>query len=422
MALSDPTATITTDMSGVTSDSNLQGRQNLEQFTIASKSTDTNDYTPDFNKWHGTYRDVPEARSTIDVWCKWIVNKELIMNSSTRKLTSRIRGNGIDTIRTILINHKRTSKICGDSFIEIIRDRAKRVINLKLLDPSSIKIRPNDKGIIKLYIQSKSKIVNGVKETKTITFQPEDIWHLANDRIADEIHGRSELEKLDKIVKWRQQAMMDMSIVFHRYVKPLLQIKAETDDPVELAALAKQYDNAFKNFENIIIPKGVVDEVERALKDALGDIAASLKEGKIVAGAGSPEIELSKGLREFANTLSGREQFAVLAFAESMEIIPRTLAENAGLDPIDVLTELKSEHDKGNQNHGIDVFSGKVMDAWKRGVIEPLKIKTQAISSAAEVAVMILRIDDVIASSGSKDKAPEMPPGGMPPGMGGMGM
>ena len=263
MALADPTATITTDMSGVTSDSNLQGRQNLDQFTIASKSTDTNDYTPEFNKWHGTYRDVPEARSTIDVWCKWIVNKELIMNSSTKKLTSRIRGNGIDTIRTILINHKRTSKICGDSFIEIIRDRAKRVINLKLLDPSSIKIRANDKGIIKLYIQSKSKIVNGVKETKTITFQPEDIWHLANDRIADEIHGISELEKLDKIVKWRQQAMMDMSIVFHRYVKPLLQIKAETDDPVELAALAKQYDNAFKNFENIIIPKGVVDEVER---------------------------------------------------------------------------------------------------------------------------------------------------------------
>lgn len=263
MSLADPGSTITTDMSGATSASNLQGTKNLDSFIIPSKSTDINDYTPEFNKWHGMYREVAEARSTLDVWCKWIIGEELIMNSSTRKLTNRIRGNGLDTFRTILINHKRTSKICGDSFIEIIRDRANRVINLKLLDPSSITVRANNKGIIRLYIQSKSKIVNGVKETQTITFQPEDIWHLANDRIADEIHGISELEKLDKIVKWRQQAMMDMSIVFHRYVKPLLQIKAKTDDPVELAALAANYNNAFKNFENIIIPEGIVDEVER---------------------------------------------------------------------------------------------------------------------------------------------------------------
>ena len=263
MALADPKATITTDMEGATSVSNLQGTKNLDSFQIASRTTDTNDYTPDFNKWHGTYRDVPEARSTIDVWCKWIVNKEIIMSSSTRKLVSRIRGNGKQTIRKILINHKRTSKICGDSFLEIIRDKAKRTINLKMLDPESITTKASEKGIIKLYVQTITKLVNGVKEVKTINFQPEDIFHLMNDPIADEIHGISELEKLDKIVKWRQQAMMDMSIVFHRYVKPLLQIKAETDDPVELAALAKQYDNAFKNFENIIIPKGVVDEVER---------------------------------------------------------------------------------------------------------------------------------------------------------------
>ena len=109
---------------------------------------------------------------------------------------------------------------------------------------------------------------------------------------------------------------------------------------------------------------------------------------------------------------------AVNAFAEAMEIIPRTLAENAGLDPIDVLTELKAQHEQGKKWAGINVFTGKVMDAWKRGVIEPLKIKTQDVSSAAEVAVMILRIDDVIASSG-KDKGPAMPPG-MPGGMGGM--
>ena len=156
----------------------------------------------------------------------------------------------------------------------------------------------------------------------------------------------------------------------------------------------------------------VVDEVERAIQDALGDLAAALKNGKVVGGAGAPEIELSKRLREFANTLSGREQLAVLAFAESMEAIPITLAENAGIDPIDILTELKARHDSGDKWAGIDVFSGKVVDSWSAGVIEPLKIKTQAIKSAAEVSEMILRIDDVIASGKGSGQAPMQPPMG----------
>ena len=169
-----------------------------------------------------------------------------------------------------------------------------------------------------------------------------------------------------------------------------------------------------------ILAKGgtehVVDEVKRAITDAVGDVAASLKSGKIVAGAGAPEIEVARGLRKFANSLSGREQLAVLAFADSIEVVPRTLAENAGLDPIDILTELKAAHDKKQKWAGVDVFKGKVVDSWNAGVIEPLKIKTQAISSASEVAQMILRIDDVIAGS----TRAEGPPGGMPSGGHGM--
>jgi len=162
----------------------------------------------------------------------------------------------------------------------------------------------------------------------------------------------------------------------------------------------------------------VVDEVERAVKDSIGDVIASLQVGKVVGGAGAPEIEVARKLRTYANSLSGREQLAVLGFADSMEVIPRTLSENAGLDPIDMLTELKAAHDKNKLWSGIDVFEGKVRDSWKAGVIEPLKIKTQAVKSASEVAELILRIDDVIAG-GSKE--PAMPPqGGMPPGMGGM--
>ena len=165
----------------------------------------------------------------------------------------------------------------------------------------------------------------------------------------------------------------------------------------------------------------VVDEVKRAVEDAIGDVVATVKNGRAVAGAAATEVELARELRKFAESLSGREQLAVQAFASAVEIIPRTLAENAGLDPIDVLTELKSAHDKGRKWAGIEVFTGKVMDAWAKGVIEPLKIKTQAVSSASEVAIMILRIDDVIAGSGSRGREggmPPMPPGGMP----GMGM
>lgn len=157
----------------------------------------------------------------------------------------------------------------------------------------------------------------------------------------------------------------------------------------------------------------VVAEVERAVKDALGDIGSALRTGKVVAGAGAPEVEVAKELRKYANSLSGREQLAVLAFAESLEIIPRTLAENAGLDPIDMLTELKAQHDKKQVWAGLDVFKGKVIDAWKAGIIEPLQVKTQAITSAAEVAELILRIDDVIA--GGTKHAPQGPQG-----MGGM--
>ncbi|MFC1728273.1 thermosome subunit alpha [Nanoarchaeota archaeon] len=162
----------------------------------------------------------------------------------------------------------------------------------------------------------------------------------------------------------------------------------------------------------------IVAEAERAMEDAIGDLSSALISGKVVGGAGAPETEVARNLRLFANSLDGREQLAVLAFADSIEVIPITLAENAGLDPIDVLTDLKAAHDKGKKWAGINVFSGKVIDAWKSGIMEPLKIKTQAVSSAAEVAEMILRIDDVIAGGTAKPMPQGMPPG--MPDMGGM--
>ncbi|MFH1788445.1 MAG: thermosome subunit beta [Candidatus Altiarchaeota archaeon] len=163
----------------------------------------------------------------------------------------------------------------------------------------------------------------------------------------------------------------------------------------------------------------VVDEVERSLKDAIGGVAAALEIGKVVAGGGSPEIEVAKELRVYAESVGGREQLAVNAFADTLEVIPRTLAESAGMDAIDTLVSLRAKHDKGGKDVGVMVMKGKIDDMWKNGVIEPLKIKTQAIKSASEAAEMLLRIDDVI--SGGKKSGPPMPPGGMGD-MGGMDM
>jgi len=160
----------------------------------------------------------------------------------------------------------------------------------------------------------------------------------------------------------------------------------------------------------------VMDEIERALKDGLGDVVCSLESGLVVPGGGAIEIELARRLREFSQGLYGREQLAVEEFASALEFIPITLAENAGMDPIDVLTELKSRHDSGERNAGLNLFNNKVENVLEARIIEPLKIKSQAINSATDVAIMILRIDDVIASSGSSGGISGG--GGMPPGMG----
>jgi thermosome len=163
----------------------------------------------------------------------------------------------------------------------------------------------------------------------------------------------------------------------------------------------------------------VVDEVERALHDALKVVAVAIEDGFAVPGGGAPEIELALRLRDYGQTVGGREQLAIEAFAEALEVIPWTLAENAGMDAIDVVIELKNAHNKKTgKAFGVNVLENKVSDMMVAKVIEPLRVKTQAIQSATEVASMILRIDDVIASK--KSAAPERGPGG-PPGMGGMG-
>jgi thermosome len=162
----------------------------------------------------------------------------------------------------------------------------------------------------------------------------------------------------------------------------------------------------------------VVSEIERALNDAIRVVGITKEDGRYLPGGGAVEAELSMRVRNYANSVGGREQLAIEAFSKALEVIPRTLAENAGMDPINTLIQLKAEHEKGQKNQGIDFSTNKTGDMNKAGVYDPLRVKKHALESAVEVSTMILRIDDVIAS---KKSAGGEGSGQMPGGMGGMG-
>jgi len=165
----------------------------------------------------------------------------------------------------------------------------------------------------------------------------------------------------------------------------------------------------------------VVDELERGLHDALSVVKVALEDGKMTAGGGAAAISISMALRDYAPSVGGREQMAIEAFANAIEVVPKTLSQNAGLDPIDMLLEIRRAHKTGNKYAGINVFDGTVTDMMKNNVVEPLRVSLQEIQAASEAATMILRIDDVIASKGGGGMPPAGGPGGMPPGgMGGM--
>jgi thermosome len=165
----------------------------------------------------------------------------------------------------------------------------------------------------------------------------------------------------------------------------------------------------------------VIDELERGLHDALSVVKVALEDGTMTPGGGAAATAVAMALRDYAPSIGGREQMAIEAFANAIEIVPKTLSENAGLDPIDMMLEVRRAHKLGKKHAGINVLSGKIDDMIKNKVIEPLRVSLQEIEASSEAATMILRIDDVIASKGGGGAPPGMPPGGMggmPPGMG----
>ncbi len=285
---------------------------------------------------------------------------------------------------------------------------------IEITDPTQLQAFLNEEeGMLK-------RMVETVKKSgATVLFSQKGIDDLAQHYLAKEgIYAvrrvkKSDIEKLAKasggkiVTKLDELAKDDLG-----YAKIVFEKKIG-DDSMTFVTGCKN-----PKAVSILIRGGtehVVDEVERSLEDSTSVVAVAIEDGKVVTGGGSSAVEIALGLRDQASSVGGREQIAIEAFADAMESIPRTLAENAGLDPIDMLIELRKEHKKGNKHAGVNVFTGKVSDMKKENVIEPIRVGSQAISSATDAAVMVLRIDDVIASKSGGA------PGGKGPGAGGEG-
>jgi len=210
----------------------------------------------DWSTKYGYYKRVAELQAAIDAKATWTVGKGIKTDENTEFNLFMIKGNGVDTFNTILENMIRTYNIAGDSYAEIIRNENNLIINLKPLDPSTIRIVANRKGVIIRYEQTAK---NKEKKVPVKKFKPEEIFHLSRNRIGDEIHGQSMIDAVEEIIKMRNEAMHDMKLLMHRHVKPVTIYHLDTDDTTAIADFKAKADVANADGENLYIPKGAVE-------------------------------------------------------------------------------------------------------------------------------------------------------------------
>ena len=285
----------------------------------------------------------------------------------------------------------------------------------------SAEVRIKDPTQMKAFLDQESHMLKDMiskikKAGANVVFCQKGIDDLAQDMLAKEgilaatRAKESDMEKLSRATKGKIIVNLD-------------DLRAEDLGAAGLVEERKVGDDKMIFVEDCKDPKSVailiraglermVNEAEKALNDSLSVVSDIIEHNKVVAGGGAIEAEIGKELKKYAMKVGGREQLAMEAFADSLDVIPKTLSENAGLEQIDIITELRAAHEKPKGiTMGVDVFNGKIIDMYKKGVIEPSIVKEQAIKSAAETACMIIRIDDVIAAT--KPKEPEkMPPSG----------
>ena len=232
----------------------------MVDFSVDTKHTDgptdqkeTIYINENFTQYFGYYKEIPELRAVIDAKATWTIGKGIKADEITAMVLDTIKGFGKDSFNTILENAIRTMQIGGDSFCEIIRDDEENLINLKPLDPSVMKIVVNRKGIVIRYEQ-----ISKIEGNSPKKFDPEKIFHLARNRVADEIHGVSLIESLANIILMKNEAMDDMKQLMHRHVRPRFIFHLDTDDLTEIAQFKATNDKANNGGENLYVPKDVV--------------------------------------------------------------------------------------------------------------------------------------------------------------------
>lgn len=239
---------MTTLRTGQTTDFSTQGTE----FSVTYQDTDGKEetgtsYIPNFKKWHGYYRQIPELRAVINKLASWTFGRKIKADEANQKKLDKIKGIGKDSARGVLKNCWRTALICGDSFAHILPKG-----NLKPLNAGKIAIIANAQGIIIGYEQQGNKRI----------YEPEEIYHLSYERIADEIHGIPFPEALEELILARNEGITDLRVLYHRTVKPIQFFEVETDDTTKLNSVEKTINSAYKKSENVVIPSGVIKEIK----------------------------------------------------------------------------------------------------------------------------------------------------------------
>lgn len=276
---------MTISRTGQTTNFSNQGNE----FSVTFQSTDGAEetgtaYIPNFKKWHGYYRQIPELRAVINKFASWTFGRKIIADEANQKKLKKIKGFGKDSARAVLKNQWRTALVCGDSFAHIIEGG-----NLKPLNADRIAIVANKQGILIGYEQ----------QGREKLFEPEEIYHLSYERISDEIHGIPFVEALEELIVSRNEALADMRVLYHRNIKPIRFFEVETSDATKLTSVENSINEAYKKSENVVIPAGVIKEIKEASTphystlDSLPYIKFLVR--SFVTSCGMPEVVMGWG-------------------------------------------------------------------------------------------------------------------------------
>lgn len=296
----------------------------VSNITVDVATSETQKYpewqSPHYRTWLGYYKFVPDLKAIIDAKANWTIGKGYKADTSTKEILRKIRGSGKSTFNSILRNQIQVYTIGGDAMAQIAMSERGKLLNILPMSPDTVKIRANRKGIIKRY----EHWVDGQIDHK---FSPEEIFHLSWDMMNEEIHGTSTIEAIEDTILSSQEAYADMRIVFHRYVKPLIISVVDTDDPVEIAAYKAKVDKAIEYGENLVVPKGTVDSMERMSvpKHSTLDPIPWLQQlqRRFIIANGVPEIILGHG----GGATEATSKILYLAFQQMVEGHQRFIEE-----------------------------------------------------------------------------------------------